>query len=161
MHFLITNSPKLPLVTYRLFAGTDRTLCSRHSKTTTPYNLKKKTSCAKCHMSYYHSTYALYFLCCINLHLVIKDTKIRNYYRLYPQSLISKETSSWHLQIKKDWWLEAYKSPNLQFPIYKHNLCSLNTCQGFIMLYAKESDTVFYCSNGWLCKNVKRNKLGF
>ena len=34
--------------------------------------------CAQGHMSYYHSTYALYFLCCINLHLVIKDTKIRN-----------------------------------------------------------------------------------
>ena len=40
--------------------------------------------CEKCHMSYYHSTYALYFLCCINLYLVIKDTKIHNYYRLYP-----------------------------------------------------------------------------
>ena len=39
--------------------------------------------CENCHISYYHSTYALYFLCCINLHLVIKDTKILNYYRYF------------------------------------------------------------------------------
>ena len=34
---------------------------------------------AKSHMSYYHSTYALHFLCCINLLLAIKDTKFCNY----------------------------------------------------------------------------------
>ena len=50
--------------------------------------------CAKSHMSYYHSTYALYFLCCINLLLAIKDTKIPNYYRRYSQFLISKGKSN-------------------------------------------------------------------
>ena len=98
--------------------------------------------CAKSHMSYYHSTYALYFLCCINLHLVIKDTKIRNYYRLYPQSLISKETSSWHLQIKKDWWLEAYKSPNLQFPISIIGV--LSTSVRDLSCYKPERVTLFF-----------------
>ena len=123
---LLSLTDSLPVLDSAHFADTPR--WPRH---TTFENNKLR---AKSHMSYYHSTYALYFLCCINLHLVIKDTKIRNYYRLYPQFLISKETSSWHPQIKKDWWLEAYKSPNLQFPIYKHHWCSLNICRGFIML---------------------------
>ena len=75
------NSPlsltdSLPVLT-ALFADT----IPRRPRHTTFENNKL---CEKCHMSYYHSTYALYFLCCINLYLVIKDTKIHNYYRLYP-----------------------------------------------------------------------------
>ena len=67
---LLSLTDSLPVLV-AFFADTPR--WPRHT------TFEKIKFCAKNHMLYYHSTYAIYFLCCINLLLVTKDTKIRNY----------------------------------------------------------------------------------
>ena len=124
---------KLLLVTYRLFADTDCcTLCS-HSKMTTPYNLWKqkivrKESYVKSLTCFTHIiTSSMLFTSFVALSCVLswRIPKKKKNHRWYSQFLIFKETSNWNLQVKK---IDGLK------PIYEPHSCSLNICQGIIML---------------------------